>query len=255
MDKKQSIFEILGAGKSFALGIVMAFLIIFSIGFFVLLFSDSGVSFGNSKTDKVLADFNQPTPVDESDTQPNDNQPSSEINLQPVTANDHIRGNVQTAEVIIVEFSDIDCPFCSRFHPTMQQIVEDYSGQVAWVYRHFPLDSLHPQARTKAEASECMADLGGNDAFWNFIDELYLDEVDDLEATAQKVGVDVSDFNDCLTTKQFASKVESHYQDAITSGGRGTPYSVALSKDGKRLPISGALPITDIKKVIDPLLQ
>jgi protein-disulfide isomerase len=94
-------------------------------------------------------------------------------NLKPVTAADHIRGDIN-APVKIVEFSDIDCPFCKRFHSTMQEVMKTYgdSGKVAWVYRHFPLTQLHPDAANKAEASECVAELGGNDKFWAFVDGL-----------------------------------------------------------------------------------
>lgn len=90
----------------------------------------------------------------------------------PVTEKDHIRGSLD-AKVIIVEFSDYDCPFCKRFHNTMIEVFESYDeSEVAWVYRHFPLDQLHPEARTKAVASECIASLEGNDAFWAFSDLL-----------------------------------------------------------------------------------
>ena len=77
-------------------------------------------------------------------------------NMNPVEDSDHIRGNPNTP-VKIVEYSDMECPFCKRFHSTMQQVMDEYgkNGKVAWVYRHFPLDSIHSQARTEAVASEC----------------------------------------------------------------------------------------------------
>lgn len=93
-------------------------------------------------------------------------------NVRKVDDSDHLRGDPK-ASVKVVEFSDLECPFCKRFHLTMQQLMEGYSGKVAWVYRHFPLDSLHPKARKEAEASECAAELGGNDGFWAYIDKLF----------------------------------------------------------------------------------
>jgi len=95
-----------------------------------------------------------------------------EVNIDPVTQDDWIKGD-KNAPISIVEYSDIDCPFCKRHHPTLDQLVEEYDGQVNWVYRHFPLDQLHPDARKKAEASECAGDQGGNEAFWEFLDLLY----------------------------------------------------------------------------------
>lgn len=93
--------------------------------------------------------------------------------ISPVSAADHIRGDIN-APVKIIQYSDIDCPFCKRFHGTMQEVMDSYGkdGKVAWVMRHFPLTQLHPDAFNKAEASECVAELGGNDKFWKFVDTL-----------------------------------------------------------------------------------
>tara|TARA_B100000508_G_scaffold59047_1_gene45827 strand:+ start:4318 stop:5124 length:807 start_codon:yes stop_codon:yes gene_type:complete len=88
--------------------------------------------------------------------------------VTPVTKDDHIKGSFD-APIKVVEYSDFDCPFCSRFHVSMTAVVEN-NDDVAWVYRHFPLDQLHPQARAVARASECVAELGGNEAFWTFTD-------------------------------------------------------------------------------------
>ena len=85
---------------------------------------------------------------------------------------DHLKGN-KNAEVLLIEYSDFQCPYCQRFHPTTTQILEEYKDQVALVYRHFPLDQIHPYARPAANASECVKDLGGEDAFWKFADKAF----------------------------------------------------------------------------------
>ncbi len=92
-------------------------------------------------------------------------------NLQPVTTADHIRGN-PNALIKIVEFADLQCPFCQFFHDTMQQVMAEYGtkGQVAWVYRHFPLTSIHRYALPWAEESECANQIGGPEKFWSYID-------------------------------------------------------------------------------------
>lgn len=88
--------------------------------------------------------------------------------VTPVTANDHIKGDI-SAPIVIIEYSDFDCPFCVRFGGTMKSVVAKYPGtEVAWVYRHFPLEQLHPNAKAIAVASECVAKLEGNGAFWTF---------------------------------------------------------------------------------------
>jgi protein-disulfide isomerase len=91
--------------------------------------------------------------------------------IPKVSAADHVRGS-RSAQVFLIEYSDFQCSFCARFHPTAKQLVDEYQN-VAWVYRHFPLDAIHPLARPTAEASECVAELGGNDAFWEFTDAIF----------------------------------------------------------------------------------
>jgi predicted DsbA family dithiol-disulfide isomerase len=94
------------------------------------------------------------------------------IDLDPVTSDDHIFGN-KDAEVTIVEYTDMECPFCARVHPTMKKLVEDYDGKVNWVVRHYPLDAIHENARLKAEAAECAWEQGGDEAFFKYTDELF----------------------------------------------------------------------------------
>lgn len=89
-----------------------------------------------------------------------------------VTDDDHVRGN-RDAKVTLVEYSDFDCPFCTRFHDTTKQILDAYDGEVRLVFRDFPLAQLHPNAPKIAEASECIAAQNGEEAFWSFVDAYF----------------------------------------------------------------------------------
>lgn len=99
---------------------------------------------------------------------------ATKVNIPPITEKDHILGN-PNAEIKIVEYSDTECPFCKRFDTTMNDIMKEYqsSGKVAWVYRYFPLDSIHPRARHEAEALECANELGGNAKFWEYLTGIF----------------------------------------------------------------------------------
>jgi protein-disulfide isomerase len=96
---------------------------------------------------------------------------SADVEVPALAPDDRYLGNIN-ADVVIIEYSDIDCPFCKKFHPTMERIAQEYGSKIAWVYRHFPLDSLHPEARTKAEATECVAQIAGNEVFWKYLKTL-----------------------------------------------------------------------------------
>lgn len=188
---------------------------------------------------------------------PADPTAPTDVTISPVTADDHILGN-PNADVVIVEFSDIDCPFCQVFHETMGRIVDTYGkdGKVAWVYRNFPLDQLHPEARLKAESAECVASLAGNEAYWGYLDALFAREETgaDLPAIAAEFGVDEAAFTACVSEERFAAKVQAHYDDAFAAGGRGTPYSIAIAKNGDTFVINGAQPYEVVKQVIDTIL-
>lgn len=183
--------------------------------------------------------------------------------LKPISKDDHIRGNPE-APVKIVEYSDTECPFCKRFHTTMKEVMDTYGkdGKVAWVYRHFPLDQLHSKARKEAVALECANEQGGNDAFWAYTDRLYeitpanngLD-LAELPKIAQYMGLDVVKFNSCLTSGKFDKHIEDDLQNAQATGGSGTPWSIVVGKNGKKYPLSGALPYASVTQLIDLALQ
>lgn len=174
-----------------------------------------------------------------------------------VTDEDHVRGN-RDAQVYLIEYSDYECPFCQRFHPTAKQIVDDYGGDVAWVYRHFPLEQLHPKARPAAMAAECVNEIGGNDAFWAFTDEVFANQqtaLSDLEATAAKVGAGGSAFNACLESEKYAGHVDDNYEGGLSAGVTGTPGNIILNQNGEAWLIPGAVPLEQMKSTIDEALQ
>ena len=188
---------------------------------------------------------------------------ASVTNMKPVSAADHIMGN-PSAPVKIVEYSDLECPFCKRFHFTMKQIMDEYgkSGQVAWVYRQFPLEALHSKARHEAEASECAAKLGGNDKFWAFIDRVFeitpsnngLD-TSLLPEIAKYVGLNQQDFQKCLTSGEFKKSIDESIADAAAAGAEGTPYSILIGADGEQVVINGSQPYEIVKQAVDSYLS
>lgn len=180
-------------------------------------------------------------------------------NIIPVSDEDHIKGS-KDAKIILIEYSDLECPYCSTFHATAQQIKDEYGDDLAWVYRHFPLDILHNRARPAAIASECVTEIGGNDSFWAFIGEIFEDQTGNLteaglKAVVANIGLDAGEFTNCLDAGDYADKVEDQYQGGMTAGVNGTPGNFILNDKGEAWLIPGAVPFEAMKEAIDVALQ
>jgi protein-disulfide isomerase len=184
--------------------------------------------------------------------------------IRPIDANDHILGDSK-ARVLLVEYSDTECPFCKNFHSTMLSIMQEYGkdGKVAWVYRHYPIAELHSKSFNEAEATECAGSLGGNSKFWEYITKLYEttpsnNNLDPKELTtiATQVGLSSTAFNTCLDSGEFGPRVNLDIQNAQELGVSGTPYSVIIdTKTNQYYPLEGAYPYAQVKSAIDLILQ
>ncbi|QSH39449.1 thioredoxin domain-containing protein [Candidatus Kaiserbacteria bacterium] len=189
---------------------------------------------------------------------PDAGQPA--VPIAEVQADDHIVGNAD-AKVVIVEYSDTECPFCKNHHETLKEITSKYeASEVAWVYRNFPIPQLHPNAPKQAEALECAAELGGNEGFWAYTDRLY--EVtpsnnglsmDELPKIATHVGLDAAAFTQCLDSGDMQERVDADYNEVIAAGGRGTPHNILLV-NGEQYPLEGGQSVEGLSQIIDQLL-
>ncbi len=188
------------------------------------------------------------------------NQQNQIVPIEGITAEDHILGD-RNAPIVIVEYSDIECPFCKQFHNTLHALMTEYGakGQLAWAFRHFP---VHENSVKEGEALECAAEIGGNDAFWRYTDKIFAETKSNngialsrLPGIAKDIGLDEKAFTACLSSNKYQAKVEKQRQDVVNAGAQGTPYSVIFAK-GERIPITqGALPYSDMKTIIDTILK
>lgn len=180
------------------------------------------------------------------------------LNLEKVADNEHIKGD-KNAPLTWIEYSDLECPFCKRIHPDLQKMMDEYKGKIRWVYRHFPLNAIHPKAQKAAEATECAGSLGGNDAFWKFVDKLFEGSPDSLDPdkmvkTAKGIGLNEANFKSCLDSGKFAGKVGAELKAGEKAGVTGTPGNFLLDDKGNAWIIPGAMPYATIKQVIDKAL-
>jgi protein-disulfide isomerase len=169
-------------------------------------------------------------------------------NVVPISDSDHILGS-KDAPVKVIVFTDLECPYCKEFHQTLKRGLAEYDGKIAIIFRHFPLSQIHNYAEKEAEASECVAKLGGEQSFWDFVDKVFEttksnDGLDPalLPKLASDVGVDKAKFEKCLSSGEMAAKVSAQQKDGLNSGVQGTPHSIVIGKDGKKYIIGGAYP-------------
>ena len=151
-------------------------------------------------------------------------QPSEAVIRERLIRPDsHVSGNPQ-APVTIVEFGDFQCPACGREQEVIRETRQKYGNQICWVFRQFPIPSLHEFAEAAAVASECAADQG---KFWEAVDKLYDNQTelsnDALRRYAAELGLDTERFNQCLNNPATLARVRRDVDDAHTLGVRGTP--------------------------------
>lgn len=188
---------------------------------------------------------------------------NKKINLTSVTDADHLIGN-PSAKIIIVEYADLECPYCKVFHTTMNTIMGEYgaSGKVAWIYRHFPIAQLHSKAHREAEATECANKLGGNVKFWEYTNKIFsvtpsnngLNE-SELSKTAKEIGLDLKAFNECLSSGSMKDVVDQGISSGRSAGAEGTPYSLILVDKKVAGTINDAQPYEGVKAIIDQILK
>ncbi len=206
---------------------------------------------------------NSPILTPKSTQQPT--QPPGPLLIQGLLDDDPVKGNPD-ATITIVEFSDYQCPFCKRFHETtLPLILENYvdTGKVKFVYRDYPIQSLHPNgAIPAAVASECADEQG---MFWQYHDKLFQtqkkwerlateDIGNELKTFAEELGLDTNQFNACLDSRKYLDEVNNDLQDGTSYGITGTPGFFIGNEESGYIKVSGAQPYSVFQRVLDQML-
>lgn len=231
---------------NFLLGLFVGIAAVSVIGFLVMLgvvFNDGGSEATAGTEAPIIADNLPPTGDDQAE------QPSAPV--PAISNNDYVKGGAN-AKVVLIEYTDFECPFCLRHHNTMNQILAEYGDQVKYVLRHFPL-SFHPNAQKAAEAAECAGEQG---KFYEMCDALFKSNEDQtmglekFKAIAKELGLNTSTFNSCLDDGKYAEKINSEAAAGQMAGVDGTP---ATFINGQL--VSGALPFENFKDIVDSLIE
>lgn len=173
------------------------------------------------------------------------------VDMEALIDDDAVKGDAN-APVTIVEFSDFECPFCSRYAKEIYpKIIAKYveTGKVKYVFRDFPL-SFHQNARKAAEAAECAGEQG---KYWEMHDRLFSEgvsgSVPSFKEYAKELGLNRGEFNECLDSGKMGPEVNKDFTDGQKSGVRGTP---AFFINGEL--VSGAQPFENFEKIIEAKL-
>lgn len=148
--------------------------------------------------------------------------------VSPIDVSDHVKGNIES-KVVLIEYSDLQCPACKVYHPVLKKLNEDFKGKIAFAYRHFPLRGIHKYSDISAQAAEAAS---YQNKFWEMADKLF-DEQDKWSAEnypkdlfieyASSLGLDVEKFKKDLDSNQLKDKIEKDYQSGIKAGVNATP--------------------------------
>jgi protein-disulfide isomerase len=179
----------------------------------------------------------------------------------PAVSDKHIYGN-PNARFTLVEFSDLECPFCKRFHSTPKQIVDASNGNVNWQWKHLPLEFHNPAALKEAHAAECIAEQLGNRAFWVFIEEIFNETagngqgITNLLPLVQNVGGDEGKFRECMNSNRHMALIQADMQQAAQNGITGTPATYIVDNmTGNRQLVSGAQPIDAYAPILRAMME
>ncbi len=171
------------------------------------------------------------------------------------------------SDVVIVEYSDTECPFCAQLHPTMKKLKDEYGSKVAFVYRYFPLTQIHANAYDEARAVYCVGKIAGAQKRVDYINEMFTYKMSKQnmvlpkggrESLAKNIGIDGKAFDSCMQGPDSGEAVNASTQDGIAAGVEGTPATFILVKDGDTYNVvslvAGARPYEYFKAVVEEAL-
>lgn len=181
--------------------------------------------------------------------------------IPAVSSKDHVVG-ASNPKLYVVEYSDLECPYCKKVKPALEQVISENAADVAHVFRHFPLD-IHPNAHMEAQAAECVAQANGADNYFKYIKEVFartsstgttFDEIG-MVKIATDLGLDGNAVTQCLSAKTMQSRIDADLADGKKAGVSGTPTIFLIGTNGKAKMITGAVPAETIREAVAAILN
>lgn len=210
----------------YALLLPLTFVLGLTVGYLLWGRGGTAASESASTTDTTTSETatnqqNQDTSQSQTDSSTQDQQI---VRYDVPVDNDPYYGP-ENAAITIIEFSDFQCPYCRKWYSEVfQRLMDAYPGQIKFVYRDFPLTSIHPDAFPAAEAANCAGEQG---VYWPYHDKLFSMElglgIDAYQQYAQQLGIDMAQFNACLDDGKYKEEIQADFEYAAQLGVRSTP--------------------------------
>lgn len=228
----------------YAMLVPLAFVLGLTVGYLFWGRSGNTGSTNTISTNSAATTGNSDTTQTQTDTSGQDQQ----IVRYKVPVDDDPYYGPENAEITIVEFSDFQCPYCRKWYSEVYpRLLDTYSGKIKFVYRDFPLTSIHPDAFPAAEAANCAGDQG---VYWPYHDKLFGMELglgtDAYQQYAEQLGVNMDQFNACLDEGKYKEEIQADFEFAAQLGVRSTPTFFING-----IAVVGAQPFEVFQQVID----
>ncbi len=184
-------------------------------------------------------------------------QTNTTTKILPINIADHILGN-PNAPIKIVEYADFSCSYCAQYQQTLHRIINDYgpTGDVAWVFREFPLPS-HSNAMQEAQTAQCVADTAGNNVFWKFADILFANQPikeTRLGEYVNQAGANTTKVALCVSNKVTNKSILARMKNAEAVGVNGIPYTIIITKRGPQMSFISAAPYNYLQQHINTIM-
>lgn len=177
-----------------------------------------------------------------------------------VEATDHFVGD-RSAPVKIVEYAEVECPYCKKLQPILLRVMNEYDGKVSFVYRHFPL-TIHPKSFTEATALECVAEEKGDEGFFIYLEKLYAASPSNnnidlavLPRLAKEMGIQEETFSKCLASDRYRERILRDVETGIGLNVDSVPHLIVIAPNGKEFVFSRSPSYAALKAVIETALS
>lgn len=241
---KKGMLSSVSAPLAFIFGIVTTIAVFSFFGLIILgviLLSGSSITTKKTNTNTTVSTNTNTAPAAKSSIDP-----------------DSIRYKVGSGKLTLVEYTDLECPYCKTFHPNITSLYSAYEGKVGFTVKHFPLN-IHPKAERENGAAECAGKQG---KFFEYIDKIFEvtpsnNKLEDavLFTTAEDLGLDMDAFRSCVENKDYAVVETADATEAEAVGATGTPYSILIDEDGKILTrFKGVVSASQLSSAFDQFL-